>query len=169
MTFLVFKIGSDRYALEMGRLAEVLPRIRLKQIPQAAPGIAGVFSYHGEPVPVVDISELALRQPARNSLCNRLLVVNYPCAADHTRRLGILVEHATETIRREPGDFQPAQVSNPTTPYLGPVTQDERGLIQWLKLEEILPASVRDQLWQQAQATIPAAVAGAGKVEAVKA
>ncbi|MEI7728815.1 MAG: chemotaxis protein CheW [Verrucomicrobiota bacterium] len=169
MIFLLCQIGNDRYALEIRHVVEVLPRVHLKQIPQAARGIAGVFNYHGEPVPVVDLAAMALDLPARASLCTRLLVVQYPVAEGRTGLLGLLAEHATDTLRREPSDFQPPEVSPPQAPYLGPVTSDERGLIQWLKLEQILPPSVRDQLWQQAAtAQEQPTTSIAGKVEGLK-
>lgn len=152
MTYLLFQIGADRYALEIRRIAEALPRVKLKAIPQAAAGIAGVFDYHGQPIPVVDLTALALGRPARNSFSTRLLVVNYATADSATRLLGLLAEQATTTKRFEPEDFQEAGVATPGTPYLGPVVSDARGLIQLVEVEKLLPPEVREQLWRQAEA-----------------
>ena len=40
--FLVFRIGSERYALQAIEVAEVLPRLPLKPIPRAPDWVAGV-------------------------------------------------------------------------------------------------------------------------------
>lgn len=152
MTFLLFQIGADRYALEIRRIAEALPRVKLKAIPRAAAGIAGVFDYHGQPTPVVDLTALALGRPARNRLSTRLLVVSCTAADGTSRPLGLLAEQATVMARFEPKDFQEPGVSAPGTPYLGPVVNDAHGLIQLVEVEKLLPPTVREQLWRQAEA-----------------
>ena len=152
MTFILFQIGADRYALEIRRVAEVLPRVKLKVIPQAAAGIAGVFNYHGRPTPVVDLTALVLNRPAATSLSTRLLVVHFPAADGTIRLLGLLAEQATGTVRFESQDFREPGVTATGTPYLGPVASDARGLVQRVDLEKLLPAAVCGQLWQQAEA-----------------
>ena len=151
MTFLLFQIGADRYALEIRRVAEALPRVKLKTIPQAAAGIAGVFNYHGQPVPVVDLTALASGRPASQSLSTRLLVVHCAAADGTPRLLGLLAEQATATAQFEPQDFKEPGVTTAGTPYLGPVTSDARGLIQRVEIEKLLPPEVREQLWRQAE------------------
>ncbi len=152
MTFLLFQIGADRYALETRRVVEALPRVKLKAIPQAAAGIAGVFNYHDQPTPVVDLTALALGRPASNSLSTRLLVVHCAAADGTARLLGLLAEQATATARFEPQDFQEPGVTTAGTPYLGPVTSDARGIIQRVEIEKLLSPEVREQLWRQAEA-----------------
>ena len=151
MIYLLFQIGSDRYAIEAARVAEVLPPVSLKTVPAAATGIAGVLDYHGTPVPVVDLRAMTLREPTRARLSSRLLLVRYGSDAARARLLGLLAEQATETIRREPAEFQPAGVSPADAPFLGPVTSDARGLIQRIEPDQLLTAEVRAQLWQQVE------------------
>jgi chemotaxis signal transduction protein len=43
MLFLLFQMGKDHYALDAGQVAEVLPLVSIKQIPQAPMGVAGAF------------------------------------------------------------------------------------------------------------------------------
>ena len=63
MLFLVFQIGKDRYAIEASQVVEVLPLVNVKHVPQAVVGVAGIFDYHGAPVPLIDLAELALGMP----------------------------------------------------------------------------------------------------------
>jgi chemotaxis-related protein WspB len=149
MLFILFQLGRDSYALDAVQVAVVLPLIRVKMIPHAPTGVAGVFTYRGEPVPVIDLSELALGRPAHARLSTRLLLVHYPDAIGTKRLLGLIAEKATETLRREPGDFVASGVKSDGAPYLGPVASDARGLIQWIEVDKLLPASVREVLFKQ--------------------
>ena len=149
MLFILFQLGRDRYALDAAQVAEVLPLVQVKKIPHAPAGVAGVFTYRGAPVPVIDLSLLALGRVARSRLSTRVLLVNFPDAGGAKRLLGLIAENATETLRREAADFVASGVKADGAPYLGPVATDERGLIQWVEAEKLLPAAVREALFQQ--------------------
>lgn len=150
MVYLILQIGADRYALPAAPMVAVLPQVRLKRIPHAAPGVAGVFNYHGQPVPVVDLTEMATGHAAERSLSTRLVLVQYGCADGVKRLLGLLAEKATETVHYEDTDFQAPGVAADKAPYLGPVAQDARGIVQRVEAEKLLTPEVRDCLWRQA-------------------
>lgn len=149
MLFLLFQLGNDRYALEAGQVAEVLPLVNLKQIPQAPPAVAGVFDFRGEPVPVVDLSQMALGRPARSRLSTRIIVAHYPDGHGDRRLLGLIAERVTETMRRDSRDFLVSGVDLDAAPYLGPLATDARGLIQRVDVDRLLTPAVRDLLFQQ--------------------
>ena len=149
MLFLLFQLGKDRYALDVEQVAEVLPLVRIKQIPQAPPGVAGVFNYRGAPVPLIDLSQLTLNQPAQKSLSTRIILAYYPGDNGERHLLGLIAEKATETLRRQASDFTQPGISNDETAYLGPVTTDAHGLVQWITVHELLSPAVRDQLFKQ--------------------
>ena len=54
-------------------MLEIVPLLAMKRIPGAAAAVAGVIDYRGRPVPVIDLSELALMSAARR--CMSTLVV----------------------------------------------------------------------------------------------
>jgi chemotaxis-related protein WspB len=147
MLFLLFQLGTDRYALPVHHVREVLPLVELKKIPQAPPGVAGVFSFHGEPVPVLDLSEYTLGHPALPRMSTRIVLVEY-----RRHLLGLIAEHATETIRREETDFVDAGVTVGNAPYLGPVATDVSGMVQRVELDRLLPESIRELLFREAGA-----------------
>ena len=68
--------------------------------------------------------------------------------------LGLIAEKATETMRRDPADFVSAGVTIDAAPYLGPVTADAHGLIQRIEVRQLLPASVRDLLFNESAARL---------------
>ncbi len=147
MLFLLFQLGPDRYALEAGRVLEVLPLLELKKIPGAPRGVAGIFNYRGRPVPAVDLGELTLGQPASERLSTRIIVINYPDDTGKLQPLGLIAEHATEIIRRERKDFVDTGLNLGAPAYLGPVLMDSHGAIHWVREQRLLPQNVRDLLF----------------------
>jgi chemotaxis-related protein WspB len=147
MLFLLFQLGQDRYALQASRVLEVLPLVELRKIPDAPKGVAGIFNYHGRPVPAVDLSELTLGQPSDPRLSTRIIVINYPDERGALHPLGLIAEHATELIQRDQRLFQEPDHKLGGAPYLGPVLMDKRGVIQWVHEQRLLPERARDLLF----------------------
>ena len=148
MLFLAFELDGNRYALDSRQLIEVLPWLNLRPISKAPACIAGMFDYHGLPVPVVDLSVIIAGRAAHFRMNTRVVVVNYAAADDAPRTLGLIVERATSTVRLEPGQFKETGVSSGEMPYLGPIARDAEGLIQWVTLPQLLPLAVRNVLFQ---------------------
>jgi chemotaxis-related protein WspB len=146
--FLVFRVGNERYALQAIEVAEVLPRLPLKPIAQAPAWVAGVFAYRGAVVPVIDLSALTFGQPAQARTSTRLVLVHYrPDEPTPARLLGLILEQATDTVRCNPADFQPYGLDNRQAPYLGPVRKDAQGLLQWVRVADLLDDQVRALLF----------------------
>jgi chemotaxis-related protein WspB len=170
MLFLLFDLDGDRYALDAATIVEVLALIPTKSIPGAPAWIAGMFERHGEPVPVIDVSQLALGRPARPLRSTRLVVVRYntvDAAAARTRNggdggepahlLGLIVEHATQTRRIERERFADSGIATPHARWLGPVANDSAGLVQWVEVQQMLGDEEKALLFPQAAAAQPSA------------
>ena len=154
MRFLLFQIGSDRYALPVSEVVEVLPMVRIKKILQAPPGVAGLFEYRGTPVPVIDVSEMAVGRPAQARLSTRIILVNYQGVGGQKQLVGLLAERATQTFKREPKDFRNPGIAVEAASYLGAITSDAQGMIQRIELVRLLSDKVRDLLFPQSLQTI---------------
>jgi len=146
MLFLVFHLGQERYLLDVRQVAEVLPLIDIMQIPHAPPGVAGILNYRGTLVPAIDLSHVMLGRPARRRLHTRIVLVQYTDDSSATHLLGLIVEKVTETLQRQSTDFTASGV---TVPHLGPVATDRHGLAHRIEVNQLLPASVREVLFQQ--------------------
>ena len=149
MLFIVFQIGRDRYVLSAGSIIEVLPLMNLKRVPCAPAGVAGVLNYRGTPVPVVDLNEMMLAEPAAQRLSTRIIVVTYPLETEHPRALGLIAEHATKMMQRSVEDFIESGVESDDVRYLGRVANDAGGLIQWIEVERLLTTEVRNVLFHE--------------------
>lgn len=151
MLFLIFKLDGDRYAIEVDRVASVLPLVSAKKIPHAPDAVAGLFTYRGDAIPLIDLCQLALGRPARRQLSTRIIVLDYAADDGKPRKLGVIAEQVVETIRRATEDFESCGVSDRNTAYLGPVAADSAGLIQWIRIEQLLPESIREVLFQETE------------------
>ncbi|HEX5462269.1 MAG TPA: chemotaxis protein CheW [Steroidobacteraceae bacterium] len=149
MLILQFRMGEDTYALDSRQVVRVLPAARLKRLPAAPAGVAGLLNFEGTPVPVLDLSALALGQPAAEHLSTRIILTQLPGRAGESRLLGLLAEHATNTQHCEPADFIPAGITAPAARYLGPVACLGGTLVQRLELERLLTTRVYEALTQE--------------------
>jgi chemotaxis-related protein WspB len=149
MLFLVFELDGDRYALDAAEIVQVLPLAATKSIPGSPAWVAGVFDRHGEAVPVIDVSRLALGRAARQLRSTRLVLVRYEVedAPDDEHLLGLIVERATQTLRIERQAFAGSGIATPHARWLGPVANDAIGVVQWVKVQQMLDDPVKALLF----------------------
>lgn len=146
--FLVFRIGGERFALDTHEVVEVLPRLPLKPIAHAPAWVAGVLAHRGALVPVIDVGALSFGKPAPLRTSTRLVLVHYRAGAHaDPQLLGLILEQASDTLRCNPADFRPYGVDNRQAPYLGPVREDEQGLLQWISVQDLLSDPARELLF----------------------
>jgi chemotaxis-related protein WspB len=152
--FLQFQLGEERYALETAHIVEVLPLLRIKDIPHAPRGVPGIFSYRGAPVPAIDLSVLILGRPAEHLLSTRLVLIQDTGAgAGKTPRLlGLIAERATETVHLDAEAFTLCGVGGRDATYLGPVAKQGDGFIQRILTDKLLAGTVRDALYELSSA-----------------
>jgi chemotaxis-related protein WspB len=152
MLFILFTLDSERYvidATQVERLMPLTPQSPPKTIPGAPSWVAGVLDHEGAPLPLIDLPALALGRPAAPLMSTRIVLVRYPHAGT-MRLLALLLEGATRTIRLDVTAFQDAGLDMPNARYLGPVASEAGGLVQWIRVEHLLPDDVRVLLFPEA-------------------
>lgn len=149
MLFLMFRIGKDRYVVDVAQVEQVLPLMGAKELPGAPAGVAGVINYRGEPVPLIDLSSLALGRPSAAVMSTRIILVRYPEEGEGSRRLALCAERVVETIEREAADFVATGVEAGTPAFLGPVAADADGLVQWVRPQALLTEEIRRILFRE--------------------
>ena len=148
MVWLVVEAGGARYGVPAARIAQVLPAPELRPLPGTPPWVAGVFSYHGDVVPVIDLSALLAGHPAPALLSTRILLVSFlPLHREQSVLLGLLAEHATETVSCAPEELQPAGVRGSEAPYAGDILVRGGSLIQQLDVDRLLAPDWQEQLF----------------------
>ncbi|HKT11549.1 MAG TPA: chemotaxis protein CheW [Terriglobia bacterium] len=152
MLLLTFQAGGQPYGIEARNVIQVAPYPACTPLPHAPPYIAGLATWHGQTLPVIDLSALLGGTAARPLLSARLLIVDHPCSNGGSQPLGLLVEKAVETIRQDEIRCEPQKVTIPEAPYLNGTAEHDGRLIQRLAFEELLPPSVRQLLFPYLEA-----------------
>ncbi|HXZ07740.1 MAG TPA: chemotaxis protein CheW [Paraburkholderia sp.] len=154
MLFVLFTLDSERYVIDAAQIERILP-LTPQSPPKAIPGapswVAGVIEHEAAPLPVIDLPALALGRPASQMMSTRVVVVRYPHAGS-VRLLALLLEGATRTIRLDAAAFHETGLHTPHARYLGPVASESNGLVQWIRVEQLLPDDVKALLFPEAQA-----------------
>lgn len=149
--YLLFRLGGDGYALPARAVAAVLPLPALKQLPEAPAWVAGLHSHRGERVPVIDLQLRASGRHAAPLNSTRLVIVDLPApGAAAPRRLGLILEQATNTFRCADDQFRDNGIDPGPARYLGPTAQTPFGLVQRVEVTQLLPPDVRALLFPDA-------------------
>ncbi|WP_017716327.1 chemotaxis protein CheW [Kamptonema formosum] len=136
-------VGEDRYAIESSRVVEVLPLVALRTLHQAPECVAGIFNYRGQIVSVIDLCRLMQGHQSRPHLSTRIVMVKYQDRDSTPRLLGVMAERVTETLNTPETKLVEPAVTVNSAPYLGKMIVGERGMIQCLRVEYLLPEPQR--------------------------
>ncbi|MEK6725065.1 MAG: chemotaxis protein CheW [Deltaproteobacteria bacterium] len=147
MLFLQFKVGNDRYVLEVKNIIEIVPFVHLKLIPKAPPYLAGLLNYRGTTIPVIDISYLMNNMACELKLSSRIALIKYTVDDGKSICLGLLSEHMTETVRFNENDFSDSGVNLKDHPYLGKVVIDDNGIVQKVDINKLIPEEAHEILF----------------------
>ncbi len=136
MLHLITRLGGQAYAIESGRVSEVLPLVRL----QPAPGPAHLssFRHRGRLATALDLSRLILGRPFETRLSTRLLIVRHDGEV-----VGVVAENVTETLR-VPDDAWEAVRRPGEPPYLGPAAMTGSAAVRRLELDALLDRAFGD-------------------------
>jgi chemotaxis-related protein WspB len=149
MVALLFEVAGQRYGLDIAQVVKVLPCVRLHRLPHVPDYVAGVFRYHDAMVPVIDLSQLIRGTPVKPLLSTRIILVQHPGPSGPGRVLGLLAERATDSLDDAGAEPVSSGVAAPEAPYLGGLSVSGGSMIQYVKVENLLPDDVREQLFAE--------------------
>jgi chemotaxis-related protein WspB len=153
MLALLFQVGPDRLALDVRRVKEVVPRVRLRPLACSPPWLAGAFVYRGQVVPVLDLHRLTGAGDCPPHLSSRIILVPYPTAGKD-RLLGLLAAQVADLRELRPAN-EALHLPGGESADLGPVLADAEGVLRLLDLDRLLPAAARGQLLALAEGPAP--------------
>src|SRR5207248_107653 len=135
MLVLTFQVGPEPLALDIRRVREVVPRVRLRPVSGAPAWLAGVFVYRGRVVPVLDLHRLAGGGECPPHLSSRIILVPHRAPGPPhpalsppggegrvrgtERLLGLLATQVAD-LREVPGEQPPASLTAEGRADLGP-------------------------------------------------
>jgi chemotaxis-related protein WspB len=145
MVVLTFEIGQERLALDVRRVREVVPRVRLRPAAGAPAWLAGLFVYRGQVLPVIDLHRLAGAGECPPHLSSRIIVV--PHRHDGEERLvGLLAAAVAEVRAIDPPGRPSLGLTEPGRPDLGSPLVEGGAVLRLLDLDRLLPEPVQLEL-----------------------
>src|SRR4051812_3139382 len=146
MLLVTFRAHEDLFAIDAGRVVEVVPRVDLRRVPHAPSYLAGLLNYRGRIVPVADLGLLLGAQPCRPRLSTRIILVDRAGDERGQAALGLIAESVSE-VRAVPGhpEVFPA-LHLEQAAYLGPIFQVDGDLIQLILVDDVLGGPLREAL-----------------------
>ena len=122
--------------MDVRRIHEVVPRVRLTPVSGGPRWIAGVFVYRGRVVPVVDLHLLTGVGECPLHLSSRILPLAWPLDAPESL-VGLLATQVAEIREVRPGIAQPIP-GHPERPGLGPALPDGASILRILDPDWLL-------------------------------
>lgn len=148
--YVLIRLGADQYAIDASLVVEVLPLVRLKTLPGAPVGSAGLMSYRASAVPVLDLNVLALGVATPSRLMTRIVVVRYPKSIQRSEGglLGLLVPEVLRVAHIDPGSFGDVGLDAEDARYLGPVLVTDEGMLQRIEVAALLTDELRSAVFR---------------------
>lgn len=145
MLLLTFNVGDEPYGLDVSGVIEVVPRVGLRAVPHAPEYLAGLLSYRGQVVPVVDLGLLLGSSPSFDRLSTRIILVKSSGESQNRgeeteaepRVLGLIAERVIDLVPVDPGQVEPAPVHLPRAPYLASVARLDRGFVPMIAVPQL--------------------------------
>jgi chemotaxis-related protein WspB len=138
MLVLTFQAGREAFALDIRRVREVVPRVRLRPVSGAPDWLAGLFVHRGQAVPVLDLHRLAGAGECPPHLSSRIILVPHAGPDGREGLLGLLATQVAD-IREVAPDARPlAGLAGQAGVDLGAVVADGTGLLRLLDPDRLL-------------------------------
>ena len=138
MLVLKFQVLDIAYAIAVGRVVEVVPRVELRPLPHAPRHLVGLLHYRGGAVPVIDLGLLMGSQACRDRLDTRIILVHSGTSGGRTTSVfGLVAERVEDVEALDPSRQVAAGVCLVDAPYLSEVYETDHGLLQLVDPAEV--------------------------------
>ena len=105
--YLTFKLDDEVFALDIGKVREVLDFTSITKVPRTPEFMRGVINLRGSVVPVVDL-RLKFGMTKTEKTVNTCIIIVEVTVDDETTILGALADSVQEVLDLEPGQIEPA-------------------------------------------------------------
>lgn len=105
--YLTFKMEEETFALDVGKVREILDYTNITKVPRTPDFMKGVINLRGSVVPVVDM-RLKFNMPVQERTVDTCIIVVEITIEDEQTVLGALVDSVQEVFELEPAQVEPA-------------------------------------------------------------
>jgi purine-binding chemotaxis protein CheW len=132
---LTFLVGDEEYAIDIGRIREIIKVRPVTEVPHAPPFVIGVIAVRGAVVPVLDL-HLRLRLPSSGlARSARFLIVE-----KDEEPFGMLVDEVRHVVRIAETEIEPTppMLAGPEAEFLAGIGRSKGRMVILLNLDEVL-------------------------------
>ncbi len=104
--YLTFRLDGEVFALDIGKVREVLDFASLTKVPQTPEFMRGVINLRGSVVPVIDL-RLKFGLAATSETVNTCIIITEINLDGETTILGALADSVQEVLELEPEQIEP--------------------------------------------------------------
>jgi len=105
--YLTFKLGDEIFALDIGKVREVLDFTSVTKVPRTPEFMSGVINLRGSVVPVVDM-RLKFGMSKTEKTVNTCIIIAEIILGGEAVMLGALADSVQEVVDLEPEQIEPA-------------------------------------------------------------
>lgn len=105
--YLTFRLGEETFALEIGKVREVLDFTTVTRVPRVPDFMRGVINLRGSVVPVIDL-RLKFGMSATEKTVRTCVIIAEVCLEGETTVLGALADSVQEVLDLEPEQIEEA-------------------------------------------------------------
>ena len=105
--YLTFKLDEEIFALDIGKVREVLDFTSVTKVPRTPEFMRGVINLRGSVVPVVDL-RLKFGMSKTEKTVNTCIIIVEVAVDEETTILGVLADSVQEVMDLEPDHIEPA-------------------------------------------------------------
>jgi purine-binding chemotaxis protein CheW len=152
--YLTFKLDGEVFALDVGKVREILDYTNITKVPQTPEFMKGVINLRGSVVPVVDM-RLKFGIASQEKTVDTCIIVVEISIDNETTILGALVDSVQEVFELEPSQIEPAPrigTKLRTDFILGMGRRDDLFVII-LDIDKVFSAEDLDPVQNMAEAT----------------
>jgi purine-binding chemotaxis protein CheW len=153
--YLTFKLSDEVFAVEVGRVREILEYITITKVPKTPEFMRGVINVRGSVVPVIDLRLKFGMDRTERSVDTCIIVLEITFEGE-TTILGALSDSVQEVIEIEPDQIEPAPRigTRLNTEFIKGIGKREGHFIMILDSDKVF-SSDELELVQEKSGTIP--------------
>lgn len=143
MKVIVFSLSGQRFGANIQQVISIEKMKEITKVPGTSSFIKGIFSFHGETVPVLDLKERLQMEQTAQTDSNRIIVVNID-----NIQVGLIVDAATDVIDIEMEIIEDAKAMGGVIhkDYIKGVAKLANELLILLDLGQVLALEEKEEL-----------------------
>lgn len=136
--YLTFKLADEVFAVEVGKVREILEYIPITKVPRTPDFMRGVINVRGSVVPVLDL-RLKFGMTATEQSVDTCINVLEIAMEEESVVLGALADSVQEVIELEPGQIEPVPRigANIRTDMIKGMGKRDNGFIMILDIDKV--------------------------------